>query len=515
MFLKWVSWKIELFTLFVGATILLILWLKRRTTYFQRMGIPTPPTTFLLGNMRDSISQKRSFGEETKWQYNYLKAKNKLHGGIYLFWNAVYFPIDPELIKHIMQNDFHHFVDRGVYVNEEDDPLSAHLFSLKGKKWKNLRAKLTPTFTSGKMKMMFGVLLKCGKDFVDEIDRIKHEPIDIKDMLARFTTDIIGSCAFGLECNSMKEPNNEFREKGKKVFDAGIIDNLKGLLTFIMPEFAKSLGMRITNDEVTKFFMKVISDTVKYREKNNIYRKDFMHLLIQLKNKGKLVEDGNLSADKDDDGDVITFNELAAQAFVFFIAGFETSSTTMTFCLFELASNPDIQKKLRQEVLDVLEKYNGELTYDAIMDMHYMEKVVNETLRKYPPLPSLNRECTKDYRIPGTEVILKKGMKLIIPVIGLHHDEDYYPQPEKFDPERFSAENLNRHPYTFLPFGEGPRICIGLRFGMMQTKVGLSVLLKNYEFTVSSKTRLPLVMDPRSFILSTKGGIWLNCQKIE
>ncbi|KAH0813543.1 hypothetical protein GEV33_009247 [Tenebrio molitor] len=195
----------------------------------------------------------------------------------------------------------------------------------------------------------------------------------------------------------------------------------------------------------------------------------------------------------------LTMNELAAQAFVFFLAGFETSSNTMTFCLFELVSNPDIQEKLPQEVKDILDKYDNKLTYGGVIEMHYMEKVINETLRKYPPVPFLNRVCTKDYHVPGTDFIIEKGTKVMIQVLGIQRDPEHYPDPEKFDPERFSEENKKtRHPYTFLPFGEGPRICIGLRFGMMQTKVALTILLKNYKFSLGSKTALPLKFDPKS-----------------
>lgn len=149
-------------------------------------------------------------------------------------------------------------------------------------------------------------------------------------------------------------------------------------------------------------------------------------------------------------------------------------------------------------------------------------------------MPILNRKCTTDYQIPGTDVILEKDTAIIVPVLALHMDPEYYPDPEKFDPERFNEENKkNIHPFTYLPFGEGPRICIGkqsdcknqnnagfklffsgLRFGLMQTKVGLTVLLKNYLFTLNSKTQIPLKMDPFSFVMSPLGGVWLDVQRI-
>ena len=87
---------------------------------------------------------------------------------------------------------------------------------------------------------------------------------------------------------------------------------------------------------------------------------------------------------------------------------------------------------------------------------------VSETLRKHPPVPMLNRECSQPYKIPGTDTVLDKGTRVIIPVTPLHHDPNYYPEPERFDPERFSEEEKQkRHHYVYLPFGEGPRICIG------------------------------------------------------
>jgi cytochrome P450 family 6 len=265
----------------------------------------------------------------------------------------------------------------------------------------------------------------------------------------------------------------------------------------------------------------MVEETVNYRERNNITRNDFMHLLIQIKNKVKLEEDndrleqndhGTLEKNSSEEG--LSMNSLAAQAFVFFAAGFETSSTTMTFCLYELSFHQDIQDRLREEIDVVLQKYDGKITYEGIQEMEYLDKVVSETLRKYPPGPNLSRECTKDYKIPGTDVVLEKGMTAFIPTLALHHDPKYYPEPERFDPERFNEEEkAKRHHYVYLPFGEGPRICIGMRFGLMQTKVGLVSLLSKYQFRVSKKTPLHIVFDPRSNALLSKGGLWLQIRK--
>lgn len=157
-----------------------------------------------------------------------------------------------------------------------------------------------------------------------------------------------------------------------------------------------------------------------------------------------------------------------------------------------------------------------------------------ETLRKYPAAAFLSRRCTKDYRVEGTDVVLEKGCIVFIPVMGLHHDPKYFPDPQKFNPERFNEKNKrNIRQFTYLPFGEGPRNCIGkkcifekhscadnflvsgARFGLMQTRVGLALLLRDYKFSVNiEKTPMPLKYKVTSIFLAAEGGIWLDVQKI-
>ncbi|KAJ8886076.1 hypothetical protein PR048_012282 [Dryococelus australis] len=153
---------------------------------------------------------------------------------------------------------------------------------------------------------------------------------------------------------------------------------------------------------------------------------------------------------------------MASQCVIFFVAGFETSSTAMSFCLYELAKNPEVQDKLRQEIDIIIEHHDGIMTYDALHDMKYLDRVIDETLRKHPPASSVGRKCTKRYVIPGTETVVEEGTDVEVPIYGLHHDPKYFPDPEKFDPDRFTPENKNKRPQLcYLPFGDGPRICIG------------------------------------------------------
>lgn len=144
-----------------------------------------------------------------------------------------------------------------------------------------------------------------------------------------------------------------------------------------------------------------------------------------------------------------------------------------------------------------------------------MNKLFSESLRKYSPLGNLMRVTTKDYNVPNSNYTLPKGTKVWIPIHAIHHDKEYYPNPEQFNPERFNPEeNKKRDNITHLGFGDGPRNCIGLRFGSMQARVGLVTLLSNYEFSPCSKSKIPLEIDKKKFILTPEGGMWLNVKQI-
>jgi cytochrome P450 family 6 len=117
--------------------------------------------------------------------------------------------------------------------------------------------------------------------------------------------------------------------------------------------------------------------------------------------------------------------------------------------------------------------------------------------------------------VADSDIILPKDSLVMIPVYAIQHDPENFKNPESYDPDRFSPENeANIRPYSFLPFGDGPRNCIGLRFGMMQARVGLIALLSRFKFTMSSKMAVPVVFSKKSMILSPEGGLWLNVEKL-
>nr|CAD7424993.1 unnamed protein product [Timema monikensis] len=508
-------------------TLLLFVYLRYSYSYgyWKRKRIPyIPAPTSILGHVGDLILSRKPAG--TVMMDLYHKLEGKPYGGIFMITSPVLLVRDPEIIKQVFVKDFDHFIDRSINIHEKINPLEGNLFMLKGDRWRWLRTKMTPTFTSGKLKMMFNVLSDCASEMNTYVSPVANSQgsLEFREVIAKYTTDIIGTCAFGLQFNSLKNPDSEFRAMGRKIFQASATKKAKIMLVNAMPFLAELFNISIFDKDASNFFLNVVNDTVEHREKNNISRSDFLQLLIQLKNKGHLAEDrtsgkedshlyykiGNGESRNDQEFE-LNDGLLAAQCFVFFLAGFETSSTTVSFCLYELALNPEIQDRLREEVDTVLQKYKGTITYEAIQEMDYLSRVVDETLRKYPPVPNLDRQCTKKFTFAGTNHVIEKGIRLIIPVYALHHDPKYFPDPEQFNPDRFTEEaKRTRHNYSYLPFGEGPRICIGMRFGLMQTKVGLVSLLSKYKFSPCEKTSIPMVFNPKSSIPNPMNGIWLK-----
>lgn len=492
-------------------------------SFWTRLKVKQIEPTFLVGNAGKMFTMKAGMGDFFEEVYN--KYKHEKFIGAYLSYNPILIVNDPMLIQNIMISDFTTFHDRPTPGDAaENFPLVGNLFNLRGQKWRDLRIRLSPTFTSGKLKMMFPIMRDCGKvlqDYVAKQIKDGHTVFEFKDLCARFTINNISSVAFGVDNDCINEPDNMFRKMGLKLFEPSMRNGIINILAFFTPRLFTALKIAPFAADVEEFIYRLVNETIDHREKNNVVRNDFMQLMIQLKNQGYV------SADKDSkDEDAgengheweheknktelkkLTIDEITAQALIFFGAGFETSSSTMAFSLFELARNPDTQKRAQEEIDEVMKKAGAnEYTYDLLNDMKYLDCVVDETLRKYPILPTLFRVGTKDYLIPNTDVVLPKDTSVFMPIIGIQRDPEVYDDPMAFKPERFldsptGGAKVKGVAYT--PFGTGSRNCIGARLGKLQAKLGLASVLREFNFELHDKSleHGELKFNPKSLVLT-------------
>lgn len=344
---------------------LFVWFVRRKQSFWTDRGIKSPPFKFCVGHSYDRFVATVPAGEIFRKYYQ--QSKEDIIG-LYFFLEPATVIRSMDLLKRIMVSDFDHFMSRGVYYNEKDDPVSAHLFSLSGTKWRQLRNKLTPTFTSGKMKMMLPIIIAISRRFQETIagEALMHpEGLEIKKLTSRFTTDVIGNCAFGIECNSLKEPeNNAYR-----LINEGALS--RPFWKFVVlhfaqnyPELARKLGIRSLSKEINDFYDNLVKGALENRRTDATPRNDFLNILLQMHENPK------------DESERLTFNEISAQCFLFFIAGFETSSTTMMFALYELAKNPEIQEAAVVHIESVLEKHGNELSYECLSELDFLERII-------------------------------------------------------------------------------------------------------------------------------------------
>lgn len=352
--------QMEFFTFLIFFLIAILiagyLYIQYKHQYWKRLKIPYVEPEFFYGNSKgiDKIYPNGFFFRDLYLKY---KSKGPIFG-VYIFTEPFAVITDLDLIKTVMVKEFNTFPSRGSYHNEEDDPVSANLANVDGEKWKSLRTRLTPTFTSGKLKMMFSTISDVADKFINQISLESKSTgqIEIKDILSRFTTDVIGITAFGIECNSLENPQTDFYKYGLKAFSN--VNFLKRTLVSKYPNIARKLHITMSDKEISNFYRDVIQQTINYREKNKIQRNDFINLLMNTRNNET----------------PMTFNEIWAQSVIFFLAGYETSSTALTYTLYELSQHPEIQQKARESVRKVLDKFNGEISYEAVAEMQYVEQ---------------------------------------------------------------------------------------------------------------------------------------------
>nr|ULR85584.1 cytochrome P450 [Spodoptera frugiperda] len=510
----------------------LALYLNYVCSTFNQYGIKHDATVPFIGPTIKLLRAKEHIGQDLKNLYDRYPEERFL-GRFELLKDSIVIR-DIELLKKITIKDSEHFLDHTS--NGFESLFERSLFFMQGQEWKDMRSTLSPAFTSSKIRQMVPFMVEVGDQMMtslkNQIENSKdgYVDIDCKDLTTRYANDVIASCAFGLKVNSHTDKNNDFYVTGKTAFEFKLHLLLVFFLISKVPYLKEALNWSVLPKKTQDYFINLFMSTMRERELKKIVRPDMIHLLMEA-NKGKLSHEEVKSTDtaagfatvEESSFGQRTMNrvwkdkDLVAQAFLFFVAGFETVSSSMCFIMHELAVHPDVQDRLVQEIREHDAKNGGKFTFDSILNMKYMDMVVSEVLRLWPPNVVLDRVCTKDYNMgkpnPAAEkdFIIRKGSPIMIPSYAFHHDAEFFPEPEKFDPERFSEENKHKiNPMAYMPFGVGPRNCIGSRFALCELKVMLYQLLREMELSPCEKTCIPAKLDTKSFNNRLVGGHWLR-----
>lgn len=495
--------------------VVLYYYTTRNHDYWEKRNVKSEKPIPVFGTLYRNFMAKESITETSVVLYK--KYPNEPVVGLYRGTTPELVIRDLDIVRRILNVDFAYFHPRGLGRDPKLEPVFLNLFHVDGDTWKLLRQHLTSTFTTAKLKNMFPLVVQCAEKLqhVGEDNVNKGGDCDVRELMARFTTEFIGACGFGIQMDTINDEHSLFRDLGRKIFNRTWKNYVLVALYDLFPDF-KSIAQKLLAETV---LLDAISEIVKNirKQRNNkpIGRNDFIDLLLELEGKGKIkgesVEKRNADGKPEQVEMEMDLTCMVAQVFVFFAAGFETSSSATSFMLHQLAYHPEEQRKIQADIDQVLAKYDNKLCYDSIAEMKSLNNGFKEAMRIFPSLGTLHRVCARKYTIPELGISLDPGVKIIIPVQAIQNDEKYFENPTEFIPDRFNDPNVEKHKFSYLPFGEGPRQCIGARLGEMQSLAGLAAILHKFSVEPTANTKRHLeVSHGSNTVQSIKGGLPLK-----
>ncbi|XP_053962930.1 probable cytochrome P450 6u1 [Anastrepha ludens] len=474
--------------------------IKTSLSHWKRRGILHEKPKFLVGNL-GGVGGKRHISSVLEQLYEKYKGQAPFIG-CYAYLKPMVLVLDLELAAKVLVQHTNYFKERGVFGNAPHDPLSANLLQQDGADWERLNSVVCPTFVEENIIQMLPTLEKVASAMHRSVKQSEpHNVIPINKLVDCYNIDVISTLAFGVSGETFLNSDTEFRRMARSYLKDFNIFRLYFLMYF--PNVARLLRYKNYEQAATDYFLKLVRQKLFELEWSRIdNRSSFFQMFAELK------RDRNPKKRLSDE-------EIAAQAFSFILMGLETCNSAMTFCLYELALQPELQRRVREEICGVLKGNENGMDKMKLEEMNLLKQCLYETLRKHTPYAFLLRNTNKDYEVPNSIFMLRTDNHLVIPIAAIHRDPELYPEPNKFDPERFSKENVQRrHPMAFLPFGVGRRYCLAQKFAEMQMLVGLATLLRHYSFSPCRETPIPLVYDNTRLVLAPKGELRLAVQRV-
>ncbi|CAG9766538.1 unnamed protein product [Ceutorhynchus assimilis] len=497
-----------MFLIFAAVVLLLLIFLIRYNLgYWERKGVPGPKPWPIIGNIGSHLIGKMTMGEAIGEIYR--KFEGYPFAGLFRATKPVLLIRDPDMLHRVLVKDFKSFAQNEFVINKETDPIfGRNPFILRGQEWKETRTMLTPGMTSGKMKNMYPILREISKNMVKYIENhptATTDGIETRALTKRLTLDNVAKAAFGIDGKAFERYDDisEFNKLADEFLTPGTWTSYIFYLATVFPAILRCRFVKFVRPEVEQQLIEIVSDVVSYRRKNNIQANDYLQFLMEL------AKDRNLA-------DI----EITSHAATLFIDGYETSSAVLTFLLLSLAQNPEYQEKIRNDIRKYEKENDGELTYEAVHEMPWLNACLYESLRYRPAADFTVKECTEPFEYTPTNpdfktitVKLNPGDVVLTPMAYFSKDARYFENPEKFMPERMmSKESMDKS--IFFPFSDGPRGCIGQRLGRMMIKLATTYILKNFELSVSPKLQQPITYLPYNFMNEIRGGAWIRYKKI-
>ena len=465
-------------------------YFHRKHQFFVNLGIPHEPGYFPFGSWKvwTAFMGKASLFQIPEELYDKYP-NDRVFGYFKPFGKPVFVIKDYELAKRVMIKDFDHFVDRGfLHVHPESNPYMKYSMTIQnGEAWRVARGYVTPLFTSGKLKTMYPLITETVQSMVEYLKKRNGQEIDGKDIFEKYTIELLGDLGCGVKAQIFKEGANEFYERSKLLVgtgDAKLLDVMRFVFILLFPDLSYNLKMKLIGDEDLDYFVQFIQKRIDMRNNEQVRRNDFIDLLMDSVRENAIEE-----VDK----------FVICNSFVLFFVGSDTSSGALALICNYLAVHPNVQDKLFDELSDA-----ENLDYNTLTNLKYMTCIIMEATR----LMNFNfftRRCTKEYTIPELKLTIPLDTDVAITCGKLMREEELFlGNPLMFDPERH-VSNASMTSANFLPFGIGPRSCIGMRLANIIIRTALAHLVLNFKIEPTENTDRNWSFEPKS-----PGGIAKN-----
>lgn len=511
------------FWLFLLSLTLLLNYLRMRQnySYFKRHQLPHLPISSWtpLGHLKQLLLLRISFGDLFRNVYADARIRQAKLAGFFVFQTPALIVRDPELIGLILVKEFNSFLNRYETADAVGDAMGSLTLPLaKYHLWRESRQCMSQLFTSGQMKqrmypLMQQVLLDLELHVERKMSGAAQRVLALSEMCQLYTTDVTGRLFYSWDVGGLRQGQSPLRAQAKELFSPSLQKVVHFMTVFFLPRWTGLLRAKVFARSYAHFMRQLVK---KHRNAEQI---DLINHLKQLQ--GKRPE-GHYMQHSD---------FIASQASIMLLAGFETSSALLGFTLYELAKQPELQQRLRQELHTAFDG-DGLLSYEVAVSLPYLKMVCLEALRLYPAAAFINRECTTSYCLhPYVDFVIPAGMPAYISILGLHrdpkvgtitvksshmcsfhsHPNQYWPKPLHFDPERFGPTHLARiTPMTYIPFGAGPHGCIGSRLGLLQLRLGVAHILRSHRVEICEKTVPDIRFNPQTFMLESLDELYLR-----
>ncbi|CAN7982588.1 unnamed protein product [Ixodes hexagonus] len=507
-----------------NSCFLLRRWRKKSLEYFKELGIPGPEPSIIWGNLLEYHRNDR---------HDALNRWCDKYGDIFGFYNGDVPTLvvkDLNFLQYVFVSNFKNFVDRGITMRTDQvhSSLGKSLIHAKESQWRLLRSCTTLEFTSCKLKQ-----LDCSRQCAHFVNSLQVFENHSKSIRFVFVFDsvppLLAGIRFGLKNYCPHAAKIHTRTKIPSFYEGSLKHLPTPLISF--SECTTTLGIlmkplfwlnRMLGTFTMEMFVQEMKKIVRLRIQNSkTPRNDMLQNLLRAKVDPKHLFDGiPLKNLKSSEGKTpqdlrhLSEEEVVLLTTVLFIGGFQTTSVTLCFMSLLLAMHPEIQEKVRQEVKDTIESSEC-LDYDTMTHkLKYTSQVMNETLRLFPPSLTFHTRTAKDsFEYNGTTY--KAGLCIMAPVLQIHRDPQYWPEPNKFDPERFSPENKGSYPKSaFQPFGVGPRCCVGYKLALMQILYITARIVQNFKMELGKAQKGSIQMRSSGMMAAPSDGPWIKFTRL-